>query len=92
MASVESLATPGADQQPPSGARVSAVEAKSLSDATERLATRFAELPRALVSDTVVAIHRRFESSRVRDFVPLLVEREARRRLETLHGRGDRHG
>lgn len=43
----------------------------------ERLAARYAELPPGRVATAVREAHARFETSKIRDFVPLLVERRA---------------
>ena len=50
----------------------------------ERLLPRFAELPAEQVEAAVVARYRDFQQSRVRDFVPILVERRARVDLENV--------
>ena len=52
---------------------------------TERLANRFPHLPRARVMELVFEVHHRFDNSRVREFVLILVEREARRALALAH-------
>ena len=47
-----------------------------------RLTSRYPNVPATTVSRVVWDIHSRFEGSRLRDFVPLLVERNARDQLE----------
>lgn len=47
----------------------------------ERLSTAYADLPRDRISSTIQTAHARFEQSRIRDFVPLLVERRAQSEL-----------
>lgn len=49
----------------------------------ERLITRHPSLTPTDVEAVVRRIHARFADSRIRDFVPLLVEKAARRELET---------
>ena len=48
----------------------------------DRLATRFPLLSRANVAEIVGQAHQGYDDSDLRDFIPLLVEREARRKLE----------
>lgn len=47
-----------------------------------RLASRYPNVPVATVSTVVWDIHSRFDGSRLRDFVPLLVERNAKKELD----------
>jgi len=58
-------------------------EHRALEHICERLVERFPEVSAATVRHTVREIHARFDG-RVRDYVPVLVEREARARLTTL--------
>ncbi|GAB1645828.1 three-helix bundle dimerization domain-containing protein [Krasilnikovia sp. MM14-A1259] len=48
------------------------------------LQQRFPGLDDATVAGYVTDIHKRFDTARIRDFVPLLVEREAGRALTRL--------
>jgi hypothetical protein len=48
-----------------------------ISEVQARLVAKFAQLPPDHVARAVAEAHARFEQSRVRDFVPLLVERRA---------------
>lgn len=57
-------------------------EARALTDAIDRLATRFPLHSRATIAEIVNQTHQAYDDSRLRDFIPLLVEREARRKLE----------
>ncbi len=50
----------------------------------ERLAARHSEVPQKTVIAVVSDAHARFEGSRIRDFVPLFVERKATQALATL--------
>jgi hypothetical protein len=54
-----------------------------------RLTSRYPNVPAATVSTVVWDIHSRFDGSRLRDFVPLLVERNAKKELD---GRGPNGG
>ncbi|MFC9769645.1 three-helix bundle dimerization domain-containing protein [Rhodococcus jostii] len=53
-------------------------EQRHLDRMRRRLHPRFPHLPPGLVEDVVAAAHRRFDGCRIRDFVPILVERIAR--------------
>ena len=59
-------------------------ERETLHRIVERLLPRFPELPAEYVEAAVVGRYRDFEHSRVRDFVPVLVERRAREDLENV--------
>lgn len=49
------------------------------------LETEFAgRVPAGTVADTVAAIHERFRDAKVREFVPLMVERRAHAKLAAL--------
>ncbi|NUR07634.1 MAG: hypothetical protein HOQ22_11790 [Nocardioidaceae bacterium] len=54
---------------------------ESLAQVVERLVERFPHQSRDEVARTVTDSFREFEGSRIRDFVPILVENEARNRL-----------
>lgn len=62
--------------------RTIADEEQAVADVIERLATRFPHLPKERVAEVVTATSAQFASAKVRDFVPVLVEREARAQLE----------
>ena len=53
-------------------------EAALIDEVQQRLARKFSHLSKDQISTTVAQAHSRFEHSRVRDFVPLLVERRAK--------------
>jgi len=57
-------------------------EARALTDMIDRLSTRFPLHSRASVAEIVGQAHQGYDESALRDFIPLLVEREARRKLE----------
>jgi hypothetical protein len=48
----------------------------------ERLITRYPSVSSVDVEHTVRTVHKRLAESRIRDFVPLLVEKAARRDLD----------
>ena len=55
-----------------------------IEELVERLARSYPELPSATIADAVRASHAKFDGRPVRDYIPLLVERECRRRLADL--------
>jgi hypothetical protein len=57
-------------------------EIRALTETIDRLATRFPLHSSASVSEIVRQAHQGFDGSEMREFIPLLVEREARLRLE----------
>ncbi|WP_213576460.1 hypothetical protein [Rhodococcus sp. USK13] len=52
-----------------------------------RLIQRFPDLEPGVIEDLVVAMLHRFDGCRIRDFVPLLVERAAIRMLDATYSR-----
>jgi hypothetical protein len=63
---------------------VSTHEAAAIRHVTDRLALRFNTLPRAHVTRIVAEAHHDLDYAPLRDFVPVLVERDAARLLEVL--------
>lgn len=57
-------------------------EDKAIADVIERLQARFPQTAEIEIDGAVRDAQRSFERARVRDFVPVLVEREARARIE----------
>lgn len=57
-------------------------EDEAAREIVERLSARFPHTPVSTIVDTVSESRHHFERAKVRDFVPVLVEREARARLE----------
>jgi hypothetical protein len=55
-----------------------------IGDVERRLAKKYATLPEDHIAAVVRHAYARFQSSRVRDFIPLLVERRADEELEEL--------
>lgn len=56
-------------------------EQAAMAQVEERLTSKYADLPPDRVSMAIQQAHARFEQSKIRDFVPLLVERRARAEL-----------
>jgi hypothetical protein len=55
-----------------------------IAEVERRLISKYAQIPPDQISIAVQHAHARFEHSRIRDFVPLLVERHARAELANL--------
>lgn len=62
-------------------------EAKEIDEVIDRLMAKFPDATRDEVVDAVSAEHQALMGNRVRDFVPVLVEKQAKRRLRTVHVR-----
>ncbi|WP_327145447.1 three-helix bundle dimerization domain-containing protein [Nocardia sp. NBC_01327] len=56
-------------------------EERQISELVGRLADKFPHLAERVVGEEVRGIHREFNGHRVREFIPLLVERIAERQL-----------
>lgn len=52
-----------------------------IEELVERLARSYPGVPTASITETVQASHARFDGRPLRDYIPLFVERECRRRL-----------
>ncbi|MET4613454.1 hypothetical protein ABIC28_004457 [Rhodococcus sp. PvR044] len=61
-------------------------EGRHIEFVVERLTKKHPELSASTVLDTVAHAHRHFDGRRVRDFVPLLVERNAEAELSHAEG------
>jgi hypothetical protein len=57
------------------------VENQAVEDVAERLLKRFPMQSPEVVKATVAEFHRQYDESRIREYIPVLVEREARDRL-----------
>ncbi len=55
-----------------------AEEQRLIADVVNRLAEAFPYVPDHVITETVDAAHRRFDQARIREFVPLFVERSCR--------------
>ena len=64
------------------GHTIQVSEETLLADIERRLVDEFPRVALAAVNTLIRKEHARFETSRIRDFVPLLVERRARRELK----------
>jgi hypothetical protein len=62
-------------------------EAKEIDEVIERLMIKFPTATRDEVVEAVSQEHQALTGNRVRDFVPVLVEKQAKRRLRTVHVR-----
>jgi hypothetical protein len=60
-----------------------------IGDVERRLAKKYAALPQDHIAAVVRQVYAEFQSSRVRGFIPLLVERRADEELEELSLVGD---
>lgn len=60
-------------------------ETRVLTHVSERLSTRFPQIPSQRVTEVVASTYHDFDSARIRDFVEILVERDAAELLS--HGR-----
>lgn len=56
-------------------------ETQALADVVDRLALRFPVEPRSVIEEVVAHEYSLFAESRVRDYIPILVERAAKLRL-----------
>ncbi|MFC3383028.1 three-helix bundle dimerization domain-containing protein [Couchioplanes azureus] len=63
-------------------------EKMAMEQLVDTLQKRFPRMGATAVADYVHEIHRRYDGAPIRDFVPLLVEREARRGLTGTPGDG----
>lgn len=59
-------------------------ERTQLAEVAERLAARYPAVPQATIGEVVDDLHARFNGARLREFVPMFVERNARRALDEL--------
>jgi hypothetical protein len=56
-------------------------EAQAIAAVVDRLAKRFPDEPRSVIEDAVAQEHSLFDEGRIRDYIPILVERGAKLRL-----------
>ncbi|WP_412750781.1 three-helix bundle dimerization domain-containing protein [Krasilnikovia sp. M28-CT-15] len=66
------------------GAEAEDAERQALRQIVNVLQHRFPAVGDTVVTERVNAVHQRYASAPIRDFVPLLVEREASRELTAL--------
>ena len=55
-----------------------AEEQRHIDRVVDRLVQAFPLVPDEVISETVAAAHRGFDAARIREFVPMLVERQCR--------------
>ena len=60
-------------------------EAQAVAAVVDRLAERFPAVERSVIEDMVAHEHSLFAHGRVRDYIPILVERAAKLRLSGRH-------
>ena len=60
------------------------VEAATLASVIDRLHASFTTITVDTIAQTVAEAHAGYDGSRIREFVPLLVERDSRERLRAL--------
>ncbi|HVQ53026.1 MAG TPA: hypothetical protein VMS92_23570 [Mycobacterium sp.] len=65
---------------------VSAEEDRLIGQVVDRLLAGFPQVPQDTVHEIVGSIHHRFDDAKIRDFVPLFVERHTKEKLATLDG------
>jgi hypothetical protein len=61
-------------------------EIRAVDEVIDRLAAHFPDVPRVDVASVVYDEHRRLDGNPIRDYVPVLVEHEARDRLRLSGG------
>lgn len=59
-------------------------ESAAMEQVVERLSERFPATDVEIVRQTVAEVHSQFADAHVRDFLPVLIEREAKKRLKKL--------
>lgn len=62
-------------------------ESKEIDEVIERLMKKFPTATRDEVVEAVSEEHEALTGNRVRDFVPVLVEKQAKKRLKPVHAR-----
>ena len=59
-------------------------EERSVEEVIDRLAQKYPDVERAEIETIVAEEHRAFDGHPVRDFVPVLVEKSAKKRIKSL--------
>lgn len=59
-------------------------EQRSVDEVIDRLAGKYPEVDRAQIEQIVADEHQSFEGRPVRDFVPVLVEKSAKKRVKAI--------
>jgi hypothetical protein len=68
------------------GMVISAEEDRQIGQVLDRLITGFPDVPADTVHKIVGAVRQRFDRAKIRDFVPLFVERHTKEKLADLAG------
>lgn len=63
---------------------VSAEEDRLIGQVVDRLLAGFPQVPQDSVHEIVGSVHHRFDKAKIRDFVPLFVERHTKEKLAHL--------
>ncbi|MGI9822982.1 three-helix bundle dimerization domain-containing protein [Agromyces sp. Marseille-Q5079] len=61
-----------------------AAELRSVEEVVDRLAVKYPDVDRAVIAEIVAEEHHEYEGRRVRDFVPVLVEKSAKKRVKAI--------
>ena len=61
-----------------------AAEQRSVEEVVDRLTTKYPDIDRLEIGRIVAEEHQAFEGRPVRDFVPVLVEKSAKKRVKAL--------
>lgn len=64
--------------------RVSSDERDRVAEVADRLRVRYPAVPHERIDEVVAQAHRELDAARVRDFVPVLVEKRARDLLRAV--------
>lgn len=80
----ESPVPTAAEETPEEAAERARLEEADVEKVVERLTERFSDVPLEVVEETVTEIHESMEDAAVRDFVPRIVEHDARDRLREV--------
>lgn len=57
---------------------------QTIADISDRLTPRYPDLPADTIRTVVSAVYAEFSDAKVRDFVEVLVEKQAKKRLKSL--------
>jgi hypothetical protein len=69
-----------------SNVTVTAHETKAMEHVRQTMRHRYPNVPAATISERMHKEHQRYDNARIRDFVPLLVERELTAQLRAATG------
>ena len=63
-------------------------EDRALEHVRQTMQHRYPDVPAAAIAERMRKVHQRYDNARIRDFVPLLVERELTAQLRAATGAG----